>query len=71
MSKAKAKAISKVASKVSGFAIAALTFGSIFAGTSSYVVSPSGLDASLDGMLDNCGAFNDFSIAGSCVDSSL
>ena len=70
-SKAKAKATSKASPKASGFAIAALTLGSMFAGTSSCVVSSPGLDASLDGMLDGCVAFNDFSVSGTCVDSSL
>ena len=70
-SKTKAKAISKVAPKASGFAIAALTLGSIFADTSSCVLSPSDLDGSLDGMLDGHIAFNDFSVAGTCVGSSL
>ena len=71
MSKAKAKATSKAAPKASGFAIAALTLGSMFASTSSCLVSPPCSDVSLDGMLDGCVAFNDFSVAGTCDDSSL
>ena len=58
-SKAKAKATSKASPKASGFAVAALTLGSVFAGTSSCLVSPPGLDVSLDCMLDGCVAFND------------
>ena len=70
-SKAKAKATSKAAPKASGFATAALTLGSMFAGVSSCLVSPPCSDVSLDGMLDGCIAFNDFSVAGTCDDSSL
>ena len=69
-SKAKAKATSKAA-PASGFAIVALTLGSIFAGTSSCLVSSPCPDVSLGGMLDGCVAFNDFSVAGTCGDSSL
>ena len=69
--KAKAKATSKAAPKASGFAIAALTLGSMFAGASSCMVSPPAVDASLDGMFDGCVAFNDFSVAGTCDDPSL
>ena len=44
----------------------------MFAGTSSCLVSPPPCpDVSLDGMLDGCVAFNDFSVAGACGDSSL
>ena len=70
-SKAKAKATSKAAPKASGSAIAALTLGSMFAGASSCVVAAPCPDVSLDGMLDGCVAFNDFSVSGTCGDSSL
>ena len=69
--KGKAKATSKAAPKASGFAIAALTLGSMFAGTSSCVVAPPCPDVSLEGMHDGCVAFNDFSVAGTCSDSTL
>ena len=64
MSKAKAKAISKAAPKASGFAIAALKLGSMFACASACVIAPPCPDVSLEGMLDGCVVFNDFSVAG-------
>ena len=67
----KAKAMSKAAPKASGFAVAALTLVSVLAGASSCVVAPPCPDVSLDGVLDGCVAFNDFSVAGTCGDSSL
>ena len=70
-SKARATATSKAAPKALGFASAALTFGSMLAGISSCVVAPPFPDVSLEGMLDGCVAFSDFSVAGACDDSPL
>ena len=62
-SKAKAKATSKAPAKTSGLALAAVTLGSMFAGTSSCLVPSPCHDVSLGCMLEGCVDFNDFSVS--------
>ena len=63
--------MAKATAKERQSAIAALTHGSMFAGTLSCVVAPPCLDVSLEGKLDGCVAFNDLSVPGTCDDLSL
>ena len=69
-SKAKAKATSKAPAKASGLALAAVTLGSMFAGTSSCLVVPPRHDVSLGCMLEGDVDVDDFSASVPCVDSS-
>ena len=64
-SKAKAKATSKALAKASCLALAAVTLGSMFAGTSSCLVAPPCHDVSLFCMLEGCVDFDDFFGVGS------
>ena len=66
LSKAKAKATAKA----SGLALAAVTLGSMFAGTTCLVVPPC-YDVSLGYMLEGCAGFDDFSASAWCVDSPV
>ena len=67
----KAKATSKAPAKASGLALAAVTLGSMFAGTSSCLVPSPCHEVSLGCMLEGCVDFDDFSASVTCGDSSL
>ena len=70
-SKAKAKATWKAPARASGLAPAAVTLGSMFAGTSSCLVPSPCHEVSLGCMLEGCVDFDDFSASAPCGDSSL
>ena len=66
-----AKAASKAPAKASGLALAAVTLGSMFAGTSSCLVPSPCHEVSLGCMLEGRVDFDDFSASVPCGDSSL